>query len=209
MKNISFRVLLGILGGLFIFSAYSKDKEISFQNVFLYKINESVYSMQDLLQINKELTSLKCIYEDSVLAETFKEIIEISSASEIFAFKDYTKEKYSKNQLKVYQRFISYSKLFSYVESHKVAVQESVVKAFYLASKKMNCSDSIFASSTEFTKSFNDTMRLEIFLRTRFVPETRGSKLKDNAKKDFELAISGIKTLLKTINKQIPDEVYW
>ena len=97
MKNISFIVLLVILGGFFIFngniSANTTDKKISFQNVFLYKINDSVYSIQDLIKINKELNSLKCLYEDSVLTEVFKEIVIIPGSSKVFAFKDYTKVK--------------------------------------------------------------------------------------------------------------------
>ena len=213
MKNISFIVLLVILGGFFIFngniSANTTDKKISFQNVFLYKINDSVYSMQDLIKINKELNSLKCLYEDSILTEVFKEIVIIPGSSKVFAFKDYTKVKYSKKQIDTYQQFILYSKLYSYVESHKVSIKQAVVKAFYLASRKMNCSDNIFLSSTKFTKSFNEIMRLEIFLRTRFIPEARGNKRNKNTKKDFALAVSGIKTLLKTINKQISEEVYW
>jgi hypothetical protein len=207
MKNISFKVLLIILGGLFIFNTNTIAKEKSFQNVFLYKINDSVYSMQDIVNINSELKSLKCIYEDSILTAVYKDILKVPTGSNLFEIKDYTKEKYSNKQLKIFKNFISYSKLFTYVKSHKIIVKKSVVKAFYLASRKLNCPSNIFSSSTKFTDSFLEVMRLEIFLRTRFIPDARGKN--KNTEKDFKFAVSGIKTLLKTINKQILEEVYW
>lgn len=194
------------MGGLFIFNTHSSEKA-SFQNVFLYKINDSVYSMNDIKLIKQQLTSLSCIYEESLLSKVYSDVIQIPNKSPVFEFKDYSIVKYTKRQMEVFKKFISYSKLFSYAESHKVEVQDSVVKAFYLASRQSNCKVSIFESSKKFKKSFHDVMKVEIFLRSRFLPSNTSDK--GTSSKDIDLSIKSTKSLLRTIDKQILEEVYW
>lgn len=206
MKYINFKVLL--LGGLFFIPTLSTSAEtkVLFSDVFVYKISDQVYSLRDLEQMNRNFNILKCYYPNSLLLKVFKELVEMGNMTGIFDIKDYTKSAYSKNQIKYFEKSIKLYKLKYYSDSHKTSVKKDVVKAFYMASRKLTCTKKIFISSSEFSPLFNDIMKMEIFLRSRYLPEERSGK---KNKAEIIQAIVGIKTLLNSINKQVGEETYW
>lgn len=208
MNKIIISVLL--FGGLFILNMNklfaAEKEEILYQDVFLYKVVDEVYSLKDINKTYNNIKTLECIYPDSLIIAVYSDLIKNGKEKEIYIKKDYSESKYTELQKTVFKQFISFSKLEHYTRSHKIRVKTGLVKAFYLASNQLKCAAEVFQSKDKFNESFETLMKVELFLRSRFLPE---EKEQVKTKKDIEQAILGIKSLLKTIESQITEEVYW
>lgn len=194
------------MGGLFFMFIFSSYGKTLYSDAFVYKISDRVYSLRDLEEIAQDFEVLSCYYQDAILLKVFKEILTLSKNKKLFVVKDYTKTPYSSEQIALFKQFIKYHKLKYYVDSHKVAIKKEIVKAFYLASKQLHCSHDIFESSSEFKENFNRVMRIEVFLRTRYLPEEKSGK---KTQADEQQAVLGIQTLLTSVDKQVTQETYW
>lgn len=206
MKDINIKVLL--LGGLFftqISNTFAESTKV-FSDAFIYKISDQVYSIKDLQKVNKNFKTLKCYYSQSLLLKVFDDLIVMGKSKNLFNVKDYTKTPYSKKQIEYFEKSLKLFKLKYYSDSHKTPVKKEVVKAFYLASKQLSCDKSVFEGTSEFRSDFNDLMRMEIFLRSRYLPEEKSGK---KTKSDINQAVLGIKTLLNSIDKQVSEETFW
>lgn len=204
MKEISLKVLL--LGGLF-FSMNSKTMSATlYSDAFIYKISDQVYSLKDLEAVANNLIALKCYYQDSLLIKVFEDVYQLGKQKELFEIKDYTKVAYSPKQKELFKKLLQFHKLKYYSDSHKVTVQKSIIKAFYMASRQLKCPQSIFEETSSFSPEFNNIMKVEIFLRSRYLPEEKNGK---NTNADVTQAVLGIKTLLNSVDKQITEETYW
>lgn len=205
MKDINLKVLL--IGGLFFtFLTNQANAKTLYKDAFIYKVSDEVYSLKDLQIMADNLNSLNCYYKDSLLTKVFKGIYTKGSSPKLYVVKDYTKTPYSESQKEIFKKMVLFHKLKFYSDSHKVNVKPSVIKAFYLASRQLGCSGSIFISSSEFTKNFESMMKMELFLRSRYLPEEKSGK---NTEADNAQAVKSIKTLLTSIDKQISEETYW
>lgn len=204
MKNNFLIVLL--LGGLFLFISQNTFAKKVFSDVFIYKISNNVYSLNDLKTVDENLNALKCYYPDSLLIKIFNQVMSQGKNKSIFIVKNYTKVNYSKEQISYFKNMIDYHKLKFYSQSHKSALKKEIISAFYLASRQLNCPSSIFDKNKNFVESFAEVMKIEVFLRTRYLPEEKKTK---NLKTDIEQALLGIKNLIGSIDKQVSEETYW
>lgn len=204
MKDIFFKVLL--VGGLFLFLVTTSFAEKVYSDVFIYKISDTVYSLNDLKENHKNLVSLNCYYPDSLLVKIFSNMIALGKNKSIFEIKDYTKSNYSKVQKQYFKSAITYHKLKFYGQAHKTPLKKEIARAFFMASRKLKCSKKIFDENKNFLSSFEEVMRIEVFLRSRYLPEQRDGK---KIKSDVDQAIDGIENLLGSIDKQISEEVFW
>lgn len=204
MKNIISKVLL--CGGLFLlFNTNTYSRKI-FSDVFIYKISNNVYSLNDLRQTQENLVALSCYYPQSLVTRVFRDLITKGKNKSIFEVKDYTKTPYSKEQKSYFKSIIAYHKLKFYSDAHKTAIQKQIAKAFYMASRQLKCPIDIFSEDKNFLPGFEEVMRIELFLRSRYLPEEKDSK---KVEADFKQAISGIKNLMDSIDKQVTEEVFW
>lgn len=198
-------------GGLFLFQMSVAGTTVSakriYSDVFVYKVSDTVYSLKDLNQLQMNLTALNCYYPESILVKFFKTLILKGKESSIFVVKDYTQSNYSPHQREYFKKAIEYHKLKFYSDSHKVSVNKSIVESFDKASRQTKCSREIFnLKNQSFTSSFEEVMKMEIFLRSRYLPEKLDAK---NPEKDIKQALVGIKNLLNSIDKQVSEEVFW
>ena len=106
---------------------------------------------------------------------------------------------------KLFEHFLSLSKLVAYTQSHNIYVDKNLVSAFYKLSKKCNRKE-MFNRDKVFFKEFEQIMATEIFLRKRFLSHSNKKRLGQKQRKEL---IKNIKLLIKTINKQIDSEVFW
>lgn len=177
-----------------------------YSDAFIYKISDQVYSLKDLEAVANNLIALKCYYQDSLLIKVFEDVYQLGKQKELFEIKDYTKVAYSPKQKELFKKLLQFHKLKYYSDSHKVTVQKSIIKAFYMASRQLKCPQSIFEETSSFSPEFNNIMKVEIFLRSRYLPEEKNGK---NTNADVTQAVLGIKTLLNSVDKQITEETYW
>lgn len=196
------------MGGLFLFlslSAFTQEgtRTLIHQDVFVFKVNDQVYSLEDLKQLGSDFSTLNCLYEDSLLTKSFEKIISINQDQTNFKVSK-NDFKFTESQKKNFRVFIHFAKLVNYMRSQKVRVKKGLVKAFYLASNELKCPKSIFKSSKQFTKNFEQIMKAELFLRSRFLPDE-----KSKTKKDENEAVKAGKALVETVDKQIQEEVFW
>lgn len=205
MIDINLKVLL--MGGLFftLFTHQLTAKTL-YKDAFIYKVSDEVYSLKDLQIMADNLKSLNCYYKDSLLTKVFEDIYTEGKNPKLYQVKDYTKTPYTSAQKEIFKKMVLFHKLKFYSDSHKISVKPSVIKAFYLASRQIGCSGSIFLSSSEFTKNFESMMKMELFLRSRYLPEEKSGK---NTNADNLQAVKSIKTLLNSIDKQVSEETYW
>jgi hypothetical protein len=197
-----------LIGGLFLLSSIhqSKAQQVTFADAFVFKISEQIISLNDLSHQIKTLKTLECYYPKSLLTQVFKQLIKDGEDSTLYKIQDYTKVDYSKAQKDFFQSSILFYKLKIYSESHKTQVPRELTRAFYMASRQLNCGVNIFDEGQEFTKEFYEVMKLELFLRTRYLPDENTSK---KTKQDIDESIASINNFIGSIDKQISEETYW
>ena len=197
-----------LFGGLFLLSSIdrSQAQEVTFADAFVFKISEQIKSLNDQNKKIKTLKTLECYYPKSLLTQVFKGLIKLGEDQSLYKIQDYTKVDYSQAQKDFFQSSILFYKLKIYSQSHKTQVPRELPRAFYMASRQLNCGESIFDMAQEFTKEFHEVMRLELFLRTRYLPDENTSK---KTQQDIDESIASINNFIGSIDKQISEETFW
>lgn len=186
--------------GLFFISS-TAIAEVVYRDKVVYKVGQTVFSLKDLEQNFQDIHNLKCMYSNSLLAKIFSK--EISQKNKIhFAFQ----KELSTSSREFFESFIHFSNILVYSKSQSVVVNKEIIKFFYLTAKQNKCDLSSFENSKSFNPIFRDIVRLEVFVRSRFLPTDKGGKTTSS---DLEKAINSAKNLLKSINRQIENEFYW
>ena len=203
MKEIYFKVLL--LGGLFLFN-FPICAKVIYADAFIYKISKSIYSLEDLRRNNDNLKALKCYFPESLLVVVFDKLLKLGQDQSLFEIKDYTKVAYTQVQKNYFTQSLIFHKLKFYSDSHKTVVSKELVDAFYAASTKLSCGKTIFDENKDFTADFREVMRLELFLRSRYLPTEQNTK---KTSTDLKQAMLGIKNLLSAMDRQITEETFW
>ena len=175
-------------------SSQVKDK-------FIFKLAGEVFSLSDLKSYYAKGRSLHCIFSDSLLYKVYPNILDLSHEGN-FNFQP----KLSSSQKKYFSEFIGMGKLIIYIRSHNVDIGPSIKKYFHFLSKKKDCGKELFLTNGEMEQKFEEITKIEVFLRGRFLPAEIQGKATD---KDMEKAIVSAKSLIKSINGQIDQEVYW
>lgn len=194
------RILL--LGGFFLFSTVPQVKANTvLADKFVFKVANEVFTVKNLKTYFDQLQNLKCIYPETLLARVFDK--EFSQDSNKWYF---VSPKFNQGQQVYFNTVISFSKLLVYSKSHNVTVKKSLKKYFYLSAKNLKCGFSAFETSRELKPQFEEILRLEIFMRSRFLPTEQAGK---STKADIVKAVKSAKDLINSIDKQIDQEVYW
>jgi hypothetical protein len=203
MNKLIFKILL--LGGSFFygissFSAKTKS-ETFLTDKFVFKVANEVFTVNNLKAYYNSLQNLKCIYPETLLYNVFKSEFNLANNKWYFVSPEFNEE-----QKQYFNSIIKFGKLLVYSRSYDVVVKKSLKKYFYLSATKLKCDLSAFERNKDLTPSFNEILRLEIFMRSRFLPTERQGK---STKSDIEKAVKSSKDLIKSIDKQIDQEVYW
>lgn len=189
MNNFFLVLAIGglYLSNLFVINRCFSQDRVILSETFVFRVSNEVKSLSDLDLDKRQLISLKCFYPESITAELFPAILGSSE-------KKMTRETLSD--------FLHLVKLKKYVESYNTNLKKSTEVAFYLASRTDCNSRGFFNKKKKMNKHFRELILTELFLRKRYLI-TKKSSNTEKLKARME-----IKTLLKTIDKQIESEVY-
>lgn len=184
--------------------AHSQVKrEMVSEDRMIFKVARSVYSQNDLLKIYTGINDLLCLYPDSLLQKIFK--LEFHAKNRDF-FQPSSDLNILPSQKAYFLRIIPFMKLLTYSKSQSVVVNPSLSKYFYLSAKKNSCSTLGFKPDKTLRPYLAEILRLEVFVRSRFLPAEKSGK---SNKDDIKKAIIAAKNLMKSIGRQIEEEVYW
>jgi hypothetical protein len=164
-------------------------------------VSKKVFSLEDLSEYFFELNNLKCYYPDSLLVKIFKK--EIESKNQKFLVHT---DSFSDFQKAYLIELIDFAKLLIYSRSHDVRVNSALVKYFYTTANRVKCSMKSFNSSTKFNLRSTELVRLEVFVRSRFLPTEKSGKV---TPEEYKKAVSAARGLILSISRQIDEEVYW
>jgi len=112
MKIQKYKVLL--LGGLFLFLtttffAQASPRELVLQDVFVFKVSDQVYSLEDLRLLSANFMTLSCLYEDSILIKAFEKIIKLNSDQASFKIQKSETIKFTDLQKQSFRTFIDFA----------------------------------------------------------------------------------------------------
>lgn len=201
MKKSLIAVLL--FGGL-CFENVKAATELVTQDIFLFRVTNEVFSLNDLREQQQILKEFRCMYPSSLLLKTFSSLIR-GELKGIFHVKNIKRPKYTKKQIRYFQNFLDMHSLKMYSKAHRVSVGDSLAKAFYLTGSRAKCQMTGFKANKQFRPILREIVRLELFLRSRFLPGEGTST--ENV--DYPKAIKSVRVLTKSIKKQVEREVYW
>ncbi len=177
------------------------EGEVLLKDKFVFKLSNEVFSLNDLAEYKKQMINLSCIYPESLLYQIFQEHF-LSETKDIFVIQN----KFNKQQKKYFLGLRSFGKLLVYSKSYDVTIKEELTKYLYLSAKSQKCDMSAFNKKKKFTNFFKDLIHLEIFLRARFLPSENEGK---TTATDVKKAVTGVRNLIRSIEPQVEEEVYW
>lgn len=192
--------ILVLLFNVSVNYAYSIDKVLA-EDKFIFNVAGEVYSLLDIKNLIEEIKSLSCYYPNSLLVQLFK-----NEAQSFKAGYFNINNNLSKKAKEYIIELLKLTKLIVYSKSEKVEVNPSLKKYFYLSAVRLDCSLKTFDKLKNYNPYAKEIIRLEVFLRSRFLSVERGGNV---TKKDFNKAISSAKGLLLSIEKQVKGEVIW
>lgn len=202
MNKTIFKILL--LGGSFFYgNTYGAEpkSQTYLTDKFVFKVANEVFTVTNLKSYFESLKSLKCIYPETLLYDVFRE--EFQPIMEKWYF---VSPQFSQGQKTYFNGVIKFGKLLVYSKSYDVVVKKSLKRYFYLSATKRQCDLGVFDKNKDLVSSFEEILRLEIFMRSRFLPTEKQGK---STRLDLKKAVKSSKDLIKSIDKQIDQEVYW
>lgn len=198
---------MGLFSSFFFCDSSLASKQILDEDIFVFRVVDEIYTLKELELFYNELEVLKCILPESITMA----VLNIPFEKE---FKNYFKNRPSKKiKFAVNQKFLfnllkKSIKLKIYVESQRVKFSGQLENAFYTAATEQGCSKKIFTAKRKFSKSFAEILKIEIFLKGRYLNE-KSKGVNEVKKLRVAKAKTSILLLLESIEKQINDEVYW
>jgi hypothetical protein len=203
------KVLL-FMGGFFLLHFPSStnvraevEREVVAEDRMIFKVARSVYSQGDLLRIYTGINDLGCLYPDSLLQKIFKQEFQSKNLS---FFQSKIGLELLPSQKAYFLRIIPFMKLLTYSKSQSVVVNPSLSKYFYLSAKRSSCSVLGFKPDKSLKAGLAEILRLEVFVRSRFLPSEKSGKSNND---DTKKAIVAAQNLMKSIGRQVEEEVYW
>lgn len=183
----------------FLFIGQASSQTV-LRDLFVVRTGNEVYSLENLHDYSERLKDLECFYPESLVAEHFK-ILQRSPKS-YFSPQEYKSNFEDKTQTDLTMFYIALLKMIRYASSQAVSVSSDLAKAFKLSAEKAGCSLEGF-EGVDFKKRMADLALLEIFLRSRFLPnnEELTSKKKANILKN-------IVSLQDSVTSQIDHELF-
>lgn len=202
-------LLIGMMGfalvvnNLFAAKLFAAPKLI-LQDAFVFRVINEVVSLNDMQRDYKLLQDLKCYYPESVLVIIFENL---RKNADSINFNSLTPKQltYDKSQKEFFAQVIKFYKLKAYISSHQVVVAPALVGGLYTVAKRSGCRLNGFESSDKLQENFEQLLKMEIFLRSRFLPDEKGPPSKERLVK----IKSSARLFLESVSKQITEEVFW
>ena len=174
------------------------------EDTFVFRVLNEVISLNDMQRDYGVLQDLKCYYPESILVVIFEDL---KKSADNIKFSKLTGKEivYSVPQRDFFSKVIKFYKLKAYTSGQQVVVNPGIVGGFYTVAKRSGCRLSGFESSDKFETNFEKILKMEIFLRARFMPDEKGPPDLQRLDK-----IKSSATLfLESVSKQITEEVFW
>lgn len=169
----------------------------------VFKVAGEVFALTDLKKYHTQFLNLKCYYPDSILFEVFSTKMVNKADKELFS---HVKHPFSGRQTVYFYGVLSFYKLMLYTRSYSVDVKESLKKYFYHIGKKNKCDLTTYLESGDLRKEFEDLLKMEIFLRSRFLSTQKTNNIESE---EFKKATKSVQELVKSIEAQVDQEIYW
>lgn len=205
MKNFLSRFFLiyFVANNLFVTRLFAAPKLVQ-QDAFIFRVMNEVVSLNDMQRDYGLLQDLKCYYPESVLVIIFDNLKK--NADEL-NFTSLTPKQitYDKSQKDFFSKVIKFYKLKTYTSSHRVVIAPALIGGLYTVAKRSGCRLAGFESSDKLQANFEQILKMEIFLRSRFLPDEKGPPSKERLVK----VKSSARLFLESVSKQITEEVFW
>lgn len=178
--------------------SFAKERLVE-QDSFMFKILSDVVSFKEIQADYVLLNDLKCFYPESFLYVMFEDLMKQSSNLKLESLQS-NEINYSEDQIGLFKKYVNFYKLRSYVDSLSVVVSPDLVTGFYAMAKKSKCRLAGFKNTKTLTDRLEQIVKIEIFVRSRFISQTEELTLK--IKQSANL-------FLESVSKQITEEVFW
>jgi len=195
------RKLCASMAALVLFGSGAIANKVVFSDLFVFRMDNSVYSLDTLQTYHSFLKDFKCFYPESIVVAAFSELLNIEK--DYFDISHFKTETHNSHHQLVTQKFITVLKLNKYASLQGVSVSSSLPNAMKLSAKKNKCSLNGF-SAKGFKKELADIVLLEVFLRSRFMPKTGEKLTSDQAKS----VLKNISSLAESVRSQVDHELF-
>ncbi|MCO4754608.1 MAG: hypothetical protein KC478_08995 [Bacteriovoracaceae bacterium] len=189
-----------LISALLAFASNGHAAKVIFSDLFIFRVNNSVYSLDRLHTYEKFLEDLNCFYPDSIVVKNYSGLLK--TPKDYFVPAIYKKKKDSREFLETTFSFLGLVKMIRYASSQSVSVSSELPKALILSAKKNKCVLRGFED-----KGLKDEMAnlvlLEVFLRSRFMSK------QDNglSSKQITSILKNISSLEDSVKNQIDHEL--
>lgn len=203
MKNSKSALAIFILAVSLVSFANTQGLKTHISDKLVFKVAGEVFALSDLKKYHTQLINIKCFYPDSVLFEVFSSKMINKFKKDLF---NHRRHPFSGRQTVYFYGILPFYKLMLYTRSYSVEVKESLKKYFYHIGKKNKCDLTTFLDSGNLRKEFEDLLKMEIFLRSRFLSNQKPSKIENE---EFKKAVKSVQELVNSIEVQVDQEIYW
>ena len=180
--------------------AFAAAGQTVYKDLFVYRTGNAVFSLNKLENYSHYLKDINCFYPGSLTHARYGELANTSSSyfdTEVFKIKNEGPE-----FRKTTAGFLALSKMIRYASSQSVSVSSDLPKAFRLAAKNAGCSLRGFEGD-DMKEEMRKLVLLEVFLRSRFAPDSKG-ELDEKRKKTI---VESIRSLEESVGNQIEHEI--
>jgi hypothetical protein len=181
--------------------SFASKENVLIKDKVVFKAATEVFTLSELKSYFQSFQDMSCFYPDSLLTKIFS--IELKDTK--VANLDYS-DVFTVNQKVYFVKILKFAKLLVYSRSHDVVLNNALNRYFYSIAKSKQCYAGSFDENKEFNFFAKELMKLEIFMRSRFLPEEKSGKV---TSKEYLKAVNGARALIKSLDKQIDEEVYW
>lgn len=185
---------------LFIFSAFHSQASTVLRDLFVVRTGNEVYSLENLREYSQFLNDLKCFYPESLATEHFKFLQKVPAS--YFDPKSFKINYKDEDQKEITLLYIALLKMIRYASSQAVSVSSDLSKAFKLSAEKAGCDLRGF-DGVDFKEKMGNLALLEIFLRSRFMPNNEELTPKKRAN-----ILKNIISLQDSVTSQIDHELF-
>lgn len=174
---------------------------VSLKDKFVFKLAGEVFTINELFEYYQQGRNFGCVYRDALIVRVFEKVFK-GDNTQYFG----PRKKFNSKQIAFLTKFMSFSKLLIYSRSYEVEIERGLLKYFKLLASKNSCGSSLYLEGKDFHPKFLKIVRLEIFLRNRFLPIEAYRKVSE---KEMMRALESAKGLLSSVDDQVSQEVYW
>lgn len=195
------RLLCAFLAAFIFIGNGASAKNVVFSDLFIFRMNNSVYSLDTLETYHTYLKDLKCFYPESIVVTAFPDLLSIRKG--YFDINTYKENSSSSEYVRLTQMFITVLKMAKYASSQGVSVSSELPKAMKLSAQKNSCSLRGF-DSKGLKDEMADIVLLEVFLRSRFMPKTSQELTKEQTRS----VLKNIFSLSESVRSQVDHELF-